>query len=491
MSFKTDWSFLEKITMGAAGTQKVIELLNNGGHNVIELERYCTSNKIWSTKIKRLRMPDLLCLKCGKRIESRAKSKLGVIMSDTETNPDRRWFVGLRDEDVVAFITCYKDAYNHWSAGDTVNLFSVKDMLASESGTQLSAPKSVFEGSERDRTWKSHVPGFDFTVTDIEENDEFYTLKFQKSNGNRASKKVAKDQYIYVRKNEQYKAKEKIVAGIVPMSNSCCCSDVQYDFYTDFDSNIQETKYAAVKALGYLQKTDRAIRALYDLVRKDDIDNRVRLEAYASLLRLGEDAWDGMTNFMNSLEQIDLKMEYILILGELSDLYPKEVALYLGKIISFDDQEEMVAAAIWSLPNNYESLSMIVEQCFSEVATIRNHAIAKIEKHFVPEMTSNILDHFGEDTGKNAICTHILTHTLSVNRTLVVERYTTEINEDIKKWILFVIGLSDRNEYRGLIEDNDEEYENTFSRLEVLWECYPHLMDQVQVDDIEFIKQQK
>lgn len=59
MAFKEDWSFLDKITMGAVGTESVITQLNAYGHQVIELERYCTSNKIWATKIKRLRIPDL------------------------------------------------------------------------------------------------------------------------------------------------------------------------------------------------------------------------------------------------------------------------------------------------------------------------------------------------------------------------------------------------------------------------------------------------
>ena len=84
MNFKEAGSFLDKITMGAVGTKAVIESLNSHGHEIIELERYCTSNKIWSTKIKRLRMPDLLYLKCGKRIEARAKSALEIKMSDTE-----------------------------------------------------------------------------------------------------------------------------------------------------------------------------------------------------------------------------------------------------------------------------------------------------------------------------------------------------------------------------------------------------------------------
>ena len=56
MNFKADWSFLEKISMGAVSSKQVVKLLNDAGHDVIELERYSTSNKIWATKIKRLRM---------------------------------------------------------------------------------------------------------------------------------------------------------------------------------------------------------------------------------------------------------------------------------------------------------------------------------------------------------------------------------------------------------------------------------------------------
>lgn len=44
MAFKRDWSFLDKITMGSVGTKRVIEILNAEGHQIIELERYCTSN---------------------------------------------------------------------------------------------------------------------------------------------------------------------------------------------------------------------------------------------------------------------------------------------------------------------------------------------------------------------------------------------------------------------------------------------------------------
>ena len=493
MSFKTEGSFFDKITMGAVGTQKVIELLNAGGHNVIELERYCTSNKIWRTKIKRLRMPDLLCLKCGKRIESRAKTKLGVIMSDTDTNPKRRWNVSLRDEDMVAFVTCYKDTFDNWVAGETINLFSVKDMLNSESETQLSSPKPAYEGSERDRTWKSYVPGFDFTVIGIEEEAGWQTIRFLKPDGHRASKKITKGQHIYVQEGETYKAKEKIVSGVVSMENSCNCSDNQYDFFIDLDSDVQEIKYAAVKALGCLPKTKSAIDALYTTVAKPDIDKRVCLEAYASLLRLGEDVWNEITDCVNSLGQTDLKMEYIFILGELGVLYPDKVIAYLNRIILSDDQDEdeIVAAAIWSLPNRSNCLRMMIPKCFSNIAVIRNHAIAKIEKDFSEDMTLDVLDYIGDETAKKTICTHILTHSSAIDKKAIVERYTIETNDLIKKWILFIIGLSNHTEYLDLIIEHDTDSANTISRLEVLWECYPYFLSQKQSDDIDFVKRQR
>ena len=68
--------------MGAAGARQVMSQMTAAGFQPIELERYCTSNKIWTTKVKRLRLPDILCVRTGTRIEVRAKSDLKIRMSD-------------------------------------------------------------------------------------------------------------------------------------------------------------------------------------------------------------------------------------------------------------------------------------------------------------------------------------------------------------------------------------------------------------------------
>ena len=102
MGLKVDSSFLKFLTMGALGTRRVHELMTHAGLQPIELERYSRSNKIWSTKMKRLRLPELLCVRTGLRVEVRAKSKCAIKMSDAENNPDRRWNTGLADRDMIA-----------------------------------------------------------------------------------------------------------------------------------------------------------------------------------------------------------------------------------------------------------------------------------------------------------------------------------------------------------------------------------------------------
>ena len=76
LSFKPDSSFFRKITVGAVGTRAVAADLAQQGHDMVELERGSTDTKLWKdVKRKRVRIPDLVCRRCGLRIESRAKVK--------------------------------------------------------------------------------------------------------------------------------------------------------------------------------------------------------------------------------------------------------------------------------------------------------------------------------------------------------------------------------------------------------------------------------
>src|SRR5581483_11507446 len=130
MGFKTDTSFLRFLSMGALGVRQTMKQLSEMGFKPIELERYCTSNKIWATKVKRLRLPDIVCVRTGLRVEVRAKSDLHIRMSDAPSNPDRRWDVGMRDEDLAAFIACSDDNGTPVPATEPV-FFTYRDLRQS------------------------------------------------------------------------------------------------------------------------------------------------------------------------------------------------------------------------------------------------------------------------------------------------------------------------------------------------------------------------
>lgn len=175
-AFKTDVSFLEKISIGAIGTKKVFDDLQKQRHDPIELERGSMNFKIWKEiKIKQIRVPDLLCLKCGKRVESRAKTKLEVTMSHSYATQERGWDFGLNDDDYIALVKCKKIGERpiDWKASDLIQYIPVSSMRESFKRDQVISvkPKGATEGFEARVTWPSAVVvSCNGTISNIDES---------------------------------------------------------------------------------------------------------------------------------------------------------------------------------------------------------------------------------------------------------------------------------------------------------------------------------
>lgn len=171
-SFKTEESFLEKISIGTCGAAKTMEVLASAGHEPIELERGALNNRIWrDIKIKRIRVPDILCLKSGRRVESRAKTKLEIAMSHSPTNQDRGWDAGLSDDDWIAFVKCEKigESPTDWKASNNVQFFTVLSLREAFKKKRViqENPKGIQEGSEIRLTWPSAVASEDGEIIEI------------------------------------------------------------------------------------------------------------------------------------------------------------------------------------------------------------------------------------------------------------------------------------------------------------------------------------
>ena len=171
-AFKSDSSFFRKIAIGAVGARAVCADLGRRGHRMVELERGSTDAKLWrDVKRKRVRIPDLVCLRCGLRVESRAKTGPSLSMSHSKTDAERAWDFGLVDRDCVAFPVCVASEEDYWSSGrleaewsywrernwvrwqqvGMINYFRVASFRATKHAT--TSTKGVTEGSETTLEW--------------------------------------------------------------------------------------------------------------------------------------------------------------------------------------------------------------------------------------------------------------------------------------------------------------------------------------------------
>ncbi len=371
MAFKADNSFLRFLTMGAAGVRSTLKEMTNIGFQPIELERYCASNKIWSTKVKRLRLPDILCVRTGVRVEVRAKSDLKVRMSDAPDNPNRRWDVGLRDDDLVAFVACTFDDGNVCIDHPPV-FFTAADLRASADHTKLGPPKSASEGAERDREWPSTVPSDNGEVISVADGK----IRTVLASGRKQSYQL-KNKHAYVSAGDKFVGDSSIIAGVVPrLAPVTQLSSRRWDCRKALSAQEPVDRYAAAKSVPFSPDArswgeDALSRAL-----KSETDDRVALELAASAGRLGAAfGMEGISSFIWSHERDDLRMEGVLILAELATPLAAIELVRVAKSEEFAGSE-IRQAAVWGLgKTGCRSYRNLIEFIGDEDDGVALHAI--------------------------------------------------------------------------------------------------------------------
>jgi hypothetical protein len=349
MAFKQDEDFLRFITMGAAGTAAVARYLSDEhGHRTVELERYAMANKIWATKIKRLRLADLVCLDCGLRVEARAKSQLAIRMSHSDV-AGRAWDGPMRDEDLCAFVLWREDEH---SAVGVPACFTVGAMRRAFRFAKLGPRKSASEGAERDLTWPASVPKADGTVEEIDRATGRVTVKA--TSGRRQSYSIRGDAptFIYVEPGQKYVGGELFLLGVVEPVGALRCPGRTWDYARDLEADLDIDRYVAVKAAG-LFASQQDERALLRLAEDESQDDRIRLEAWASLAHTKPSQYTGRIyerareRTSGDREAMAMGMEAIFILSELATT---EAAESLAALASDDELDsEARCAAVWGL----------------------------------------------------------------------------------------------------------------------------------------------
>jgi hypothetical protein len=447
MGFKADSSFLRFLTMGALGTRHVIEELKSAGFKPVELERYSTSNKIWSTKIKRLRLPDLLCVRTGMRVEVRAKSKLEIKMSHAPNNADRHWDTGLRDEDVVALVVCNDDGPPMATRGRST-YFNVDVLRRSVDAGQLSGLKAASEGSEQALSWPSVVskrPGRVASVTAerlgvVWEGDGAPARKHSYA---------LKGKVPYVKAGTAFPASTMILAGTPErLADLRPYQRQAYDPLQALLSAIPVDRFAAAKALPFRDDLQQQARSVVEAQLGRDSDQRVALEVANAAAALGSSAGTQYIHDVLWGEDVDapMRMEAAFIATELGRGNQRRFATDVLAAIASETARfaanEVRQAAIWGLGHAgvraYDRLLPFLDDPEENVAF---HAIAAFGTDTPTQVVSSLVAALrGASTRKVAACSEALRLIggEEVMRQLVAAATSTEAAE--RAWVIATLG---------------------------------------------------
>lgn len=467
-SFKTDESFLEKISIGAIGTQQVFSVLRRLGHHPIELERGSMNYKIWKKiKIKRIRVPDILCVDNGIRIESRAKTNLEISMSHSTSDPERGWDFGMKDNDYVALVVCEKfgDKPIDWKADTLVQFISIKDLRQAEKQNQVVfiKPKGAQEGFEARINWVAAIASAEGTVTEIGNTIKYRTIG-GRTNFVRLTK-AGKNLSPLVKVGDKV-FPNQILASVVKAHQTIPTQKVNAEFFLrNLSSLTLSERYAATKALSYFNEK-KVITALQAKLIDNEEHIYVKLEAAASLSRFGVNDGYDFINLCLKDNYLQNVLESVIVLAEIKT----DVACKMLCDILLDNtfDTEIRAGAAWGLgeQQNKSALKAVVKSFNSVEQTIKieaARALAKLTKNF----SNDILKTFEKAT---PVEMPGIAWALTKSSSLNLDQLIANLKDlDSRHWVSFIIGTLGQERYITEIEKLKKKDPEVYFAVTLLW----------------------
>jgi len=467
-SFKTDESFLEKISIGAIGTQQVFSVLRTLGHQPIELERGSMNYKIWKKiKIKRIRVPDILCVDNGIRIESRAKTNLEISMSHSTSDPERGWDFGMKDNDYVALVVCEKTGHNpiDWKADQLVQFVSIKELREAEKQEQVVfiKAKGAQEGFEARINWPAGLASVEGIVTEIGNTIKYKTVG-GRTNFIRLTK-GGKRLIPLVNVGDRVFANQ-IIASVIKVEKTIPISKVNANYFlTNLSSLTLSDRYAAAKALSYFNDK-KVIASLQSKLSDDKEHIYVKLEAAASLSRLGiEDGYDFIKICLhdNYLQNV---LESVIVLAEIKS--NKACKMLCDILLDENFNTEIRAGAAWGLgeQQNKDALTSLVNS-FNYIDTNIKIEAARALAKLTTSFSNEILTKFENSTSNEK---HGIAWALTKSTSVNLDQLIANLSDlDSRQWISYIIGTQGEERYIAEIEKLKSEDPEVYFAVTLLW----------------------
>lgn len=467
-SFKTDESFLEKIAIGAAGTKRVFSDLTEHGHHPIELERGSMSFKIWKQiKIKRVRVPDILCIHCTRRVESRAKTSFEISMSHSLADPARGWDYGLDDNDFVALVACKRVGERpiDWQANPLVQYISVKGLRAVQANEEVEMvrPKGAEEGFEVRIKWPAVIAKAQGTVSLIAED----RIQYRRLDDKRMitlQKKPRLKPLVTI--GEPVSANQILAADVDVAFGFLCSKSASADHYIKLlDSLSLSERYGAAKALSFFESPD-VFPALRRKIGEKDENIYVKLEAAAGLARFKhEEGWAFIQTCLKD-SYLENRLEAVIILGEIvNDI---SCQLLIDVLSDKEQHAEIRAGAAWALGelHNKAALPVLIQSFVAIEESIRIEAARALAK-LATSYASELIQQFPESTEDKRPG---IAWALSKSHQFTLENLLgTLVDDDARHWVTYILGNQDQREYIHKIEQLKHDDPEVYFAVTVLW----------------------
>jgi hypothetical protein len=488
LALKPDSSFFRKIVIGAVGARSVCSDLDAHGHRTLELERGSTDTKLWKdVKRKRVRIPDLVCVRCGQRIESRAKTDPTLSMSHSDADEARAWDFGLVDSDLIAFPVCVPVKEEYWSAGrlggdasywherswvrwrvaGKINYFRVATFRSTRYAR--STTKGVTEGSETSVSWGAVFSSRTGTVEKIEKSR--ITIRRQ-PDGHRHTWTVPVDMQLVVAPGDQVDLNQVIASTVKPVADpelACTASLSKAHISHLLHSRERTQRFTAIK-LARLRNDSSFRDGVTELAEDKEEDIYIRLEALSYLSAVCRCSPSFLFSpYLNNADP-QTQLESVIALSEVGT---SEAVDLLSRLL--DDKQRPYffrSAVAWSLGRvGTEVATRRLVRAFCDIDVgIREQALEAIVSlggDPVPELLNGIRS---ADRDIAAGCAEALRR----RQRGLAEEVISRLAEDLRKpapspWTVWVLGHLPRERVVNAIAGLQESAPQLHYALSLLW----------------------
>lgn len=484
-AFKPDASFFRKLAAGAIGAQEVCNDLQGYGHEMVDLERGATDAKLWKEmKRKRVRIPDLVCKRCGLRVESRGKTDPVIAVSHSVDHAERSWDFGLVDNDLVAFPVCRPNeeywngtrlsdtsSYWHersrvnWATSNYVNYFRVGDLRAVR--PTGSTRKGVTEGSETSIYWDAIFSTKEGVVDSVLDGK----IKVRPvPNGRPYTWQNRKGIPVVVTEGASVRKDQVIAATVCPVNrDSIACRPFSSDYVAGLLKSREQTqRFTGVKLARLLHET-RYARQARGLEHDREEDVYVRLEAAAYMVSICGDSATAL--FGKYLDGVDDQTQLEAVIALADAATPDSVELLSSLLGSGDRPFYLRSAAAWSLSQiGGDKASRGLVQAFSDVdPSIREEAlqgIRRIGEEALPPLLAGLSE--GDDDVA-AGCAESLRQRGSLPEGILEELTSQVSSTSDPRWTVWLLGHLPRSCVSDTIVGLEESRPELYYAISVLW----------------------